>query len=186
MITLSRNWGWIALRGVAGLLFGVLTLMNPLISLATLVLLFGAYALADGVFTVVAAIANRREEPHWMALLLGGLVGIATGLITFFLPGITAIALLFLIAAWAVVTGIVEIVVAIKLRKVITGEWLLVVAGVLSVLFGVGLVLFPGPGALAVVLWIGAWAIVMGIMFIALALRLRSWNLAHAPATAVA
>jgi len=186
MITLSRNWGWIALRGVAGLIFGLLTLMNPLISLATLVLLFGAYALVDGVFTVVAAIANRRDEPHWVALLLGGLAGIATGLISFFLPAITAIALLFLIAAWAIVTGIAEIVVAIKLRKVITGEWLLVVAGVLSVLFGVLLVVFPGPGALAVVLWIGAWAMVMGIMFIALALRLRGWNRAHAPATAAA
>jgi uncharacterized membrane protein HdeD (DUF308 family) len=186
MITLSRNWGWIALRGVAGLLFGLLTLMNPLISLATLVLLFGAYALVDGVFTVVAAIANRRGEPHWVALLLGGLLGIATGVITFFWPGITAIALLFLIAAWTIVTGIAGIVVAIKLRKVITGEWLLVLVGVLSVLFGVGLILFPGAGALAVVLWIGAYALVMGVLLVALAFRLRGWNRSHAPATAIA
>ena len=186
MITLSRNWGWIALRGVAGLLFGLLTLMNAQISLATLVLLFGAYALVDGIFTVVAAIANRHDEQRWVALLLGGLVGIAAGLITFSMPGVTAIALLFLIAAWAIVTGIAGIAVAIKLRKVITGEWLLVVAGALSVLFGVGLVVFPGAGALAVVLWIGAWATVMGILLIALAFRLRNWNQAQLPATATA
>lgn len=186
MITLSRNWGWIALRGVAGLFFGLFTLMNPQISLATLVLLFGAYALVDGIFTVVAAIANRRDEPRWVALLLGGLVGIAAGLITFSMPGVTAIALLFLIAAWAIVTGIAGIAVAMKLRKVITGEWLLVVAGALSVLFGVGLVVFPGAGALAVVLWIGAWATVMGILLIALAFRLRNWNQAQLPATVTA
>ena len=179
METLSRNWGWVALRGVAALVFGLLTLVNPAISLVTLVYLFGAYALVDGLFTVVSAVVNRRGEPHWLALLIRGLFGIAAGLLTFVLPGITALALLYLIAAWAIVSGIAEVVVAIRLRKVITGEWLLALAGALSIVFGFFLVVYPGTGALAVVLWIGAYAAVLGVVLIALAIRLRSWDRAH-------
>jgi uncharacterized membrane protein HdeD (DUF308 family) len=173
---LARNWGWVALRGVAALLFGLLTLLNPGITLAVLVLFFGAYALADGVLRVFSAIANRRGEPHWVALLVGGLASIVVGVGTFLMPGVTAIVLLYFIAAWAIVTGAAEIATAIRLRKVMTGEWLLALAGVLSVLFGVLLIARPGVGALAVVLWIGAYAIVFGIMLIALALRLRAWG----------
>jgi uncharacterized membrane protein HdeD (DUF308 family) len=176
MEILARNWGWIALRGVAGVIFGVLTFINPAISLASLVLVFGAYALADGVFTVVAAIMNRRGERHWVAMLFGGIAGIAIGLLTFLMPGLTTLVLLYLIAAWAIVTGGAEIATAIRLRKVITGEWLLILAGVLSVAFGVVLIVYPGAGALTVVLWIGAYALVFGIMMIALSLRLRSWG----------
>jgi uncharacterized membrane protein HdeD (DUF308 family) len=176
MEILARNWKWIALRGVAGVIFGVLTFINPAISLASLVLVFGAYALADGVFTVIAAITNRRGERHWVAVLFGGIAGIAIGLLTFLMPGVTTLVLLYFIAAWAIVTGGAEIATAIRLRKVITGEWLLILAGVLSVLFGVVLILFPGAGALTVVLWIGAYALVFGIMMIALSLRLRSWG----------
>ena len=176
MEILARNWGWIALRGVAGVIFGVLTFINPAISLASLVLVFGAYALADGVFTVVAAVMNRRGERHWVAMLFGGIAGIAIGLLTFLMPGLTTLVLLYLIAAWAIVTGGAEIATAIRLRKVITGEWLLILAGVLSVAFGVVLIVYPGAGALTVVLWIGAYALVFGIMMIALSLRLRSWG----------
>jgi uncharacterized membrane protein HdeD (DUF308 family) len=176
MEVLTRNWGWFALRGVFGVIFGLLTFFNPAISLASLILVFGAYALADGVFTVIAAVMNRRGEPHWVALLIGGLAGIAAGLVTFVMPGVTALVLLYFIAAWAIITGVAEIVTAIRLRKVITGEWLLAFAGVLSLLLGVFLVVRPGAGALAVVLWIGAYALVFGIMMIALALRLRSWG----------
>ena len=182
MEILARNWRWIALRGVAGVIFGVLTFMNPAISLASLVLVFGAYALADGVFTVVAAIMNRRGERHWVAMLFGGIAGIAIGLLTFLMPGVTTLVLLYLIAAWAIVTGGAEIATAIRLRKVITGEWLLILAGVLSVAFGVVLIVYPAAGALTVVLWIGAYALVFGIMMIALSLRLRSWGkMAGAP-----
>src|SRR5918912_3707466 len=176
MDLLARNWGWMALRGVAALLFGVLTLFNPGITLAVLVLLFGAYALVDGIFTVVAAIANRRGEPHWVALLVGGLASIVVGVGTFLVPGVTAIVLLYFIAAWAIVTGAAEIATAIRLRRVMTGEWLLALAGVLSVLFGVLLIARPGAGALAVVLWIGAYAIVFGVVLLALAFRLRAWG----------
>jgi uncharacterized membrane protein HdeD (DUF308 family) len=176
MNLLTRNWGWIALRGVAALLFGILTLISPGISLAVLVLWFGAYAVADGVFTMVAAIANRRGEPHWMALLFGGLVSLAAGVITWLMPGITALVLVYIIAIWAIVRGVAEIATAIRLRQVMTGEWLLVLAGVLEVAFGVLLVLRPGVGALAVVLWIGAYAVVTGIVLIGLAFRLRAWG----------
>ena len=137
MNTLARNWGWVALRGVAALVFGLLTLFNPAISLATLVLLYGAYAFADGIFTIVSAIANRREEPQWGWMLFGGIAGIAAGVVTFLMPGITALVLLLFIAAWAIVTGVAQIVTAIRLHKVITGEWLLVCVGALPVLFGV-------------------------------------------------
>ena len=172
---LARNWGWVALRGVAALVFGLLTLFRPDISLAALVLLFGAFAFVDGAFTVVSAIANRRGEPHWVALLIGGIAGIAVGAITAFMPGITALVLLYFIAAWAIITGAAGIVAAIRLRKVITGEWLLALTGALSVAFGILLVVFPVAGALAVVLWIGAYATVLGILLILLAFRLRSW-----------
>ena len=176
MLMLARNWGWFALRGVAGVIFGLLTFMNPAISLASLILVFGAFALADGVFTVIAAIMNRRGEEHWVAVLLGGVAGIAVGLLTFLMPGVTTLVLLYFIAAWALMTGGAEIATAIRLRKVISGEWLLGLAGVLSVLFGLFLIVYPGPGALTVVLWIGAYAFVFGIMMISLSLRLRSWG----------
>ena len=176
---LTRNWGWVALRGVVALLFGLLTLWNPALTLATLLLLFGAYALVDGIFTVIAAITNRRGEPHWIALLIGGLAGIVIGVCTFFAPGVTATILLYFIAAWAVVTGIAQIMAAIRLRKVIHGEWMLALAGVLSVALGLFLFSRPAVGALAVVLWIGAYAVVMGIVLISLALRLRAWGREH-------
>jgi uncharacterized membrane protein HdeD (DUF308 family) len=114
-----------------------------------------------------------------VALMLSGVVGIVIGAVTYFMPNITALALLFLIAAWAIATGIMQIVAAIRLRKVIRGEWLLALAGVLSVLFGFFLAAAPGAGALAVTLWIGAYAILFGVLLIALAFRLRSWQHGH-------
>jgi uncharacterized membrane protein HdeD (DUF308 family) len=176
---LTRNWGWVALRGVVAVLFGLLTLFNPAITLLTLVLLFGAYALVDGVFMTVGAIANRRGEPRWAALLIGGLIGIGIGLVTLFRPGITAAVLLGVIAGWAILTGIAEIAAAIRLRKEITREWMLGLAGALAVAFGVLLIGYPGAGALAVALWIGAYAFVTGILLIALGFQLRSWARSH-------
>jgi uncharacterized membrane protein HdeD (DUF308 family) len=176
---LARNWPLVALRGVAAVLFGLLTMFQPGIGLAALVLLFGAYALADGILGVALVILHRNGERHWAAMLIGSILSIAAGVLTFFFPGITALALLFLIAAWAIVTGVAQIVTAVRLRKVITREWLLIVAGLLSVAFGVLLALFPGPGALAVVLWIGAYAFVSGTLLIVLAFKLRSWVRRH-------
>lgn len=175
----ERNWGLIALRGVAAIIFGLLALLNPVLSIALLILLFGAYALIDGIFTSIAAVANRHEEPHWIALLVSGIVGIAIGLITFFWPRLTALALLLLIAIWAIIMGIGEITAAIRLRRIISGEWVLLLTGIVSVVFGIVLFLFPGAGAVAMVLWIGAFAVVLGVLRVIFAFRLRGWQRAR-------
>jgi uncharacterized membrane protein HdeD (DUF308 family) len=173
---LARNWWVVALRGVAAIVFGVLTILNPALSLAALILLFGAYALVDGVFSVIAAVSGRRNEPRWMALLISGVLGVLIGALTFLMPGITALALLYIIAAWAVVRGILELAAAIQLRKVIEGEFWLILAGVTSVAFGALMFAFPGAGAIALLLWIGVFAIALGILLVALAIRLRGWQ----------
>ena len=142
----------------------------PGITLVTLVLLWGAYALADGIFNVVAFF--RVASHHW-ALLLEGVIGILAGIVTFALPAITAIVLLYVIAFWAIFTGIFEIIAGVRLRKAIANEWLLLVMGVLSLLFGALILFAPGVGALAIVLWIGAYAMVFGVFLLALAFRLR-------------
>ena len=170
--SLSRNWWAVSLRGLAGILFGIITFIAPGISLAALVLLFGAYAFADGVLAIVTAIRRRGNDRWWM-LLLEGLVGVGAGVLTLLWPGITALALLYVIAAWALVTGAFEIAAAIRLRKVITGEWILALSGILSIALGVLLIVAPGPGALAVVIWIGAYAFVFGVLLFALGLRLK-------------
>ena len=179
MEVLSRNWRWVVLRGVVAILFGIGALLWPGITLAALVLLFGAYAFMDGLLMIVWSIAHRRRESHWLTLIGGGLFGIAAGLVTLFWPGITAVALLVVIAAWAIATGTAMIVAAIQLRKAITGEWRLVLAGLLSVAFGVILIVRPGAGALAMMLWIGAYAIATGILLIGLGFRLRNWWRMH-------
>jgi uncharacterized membrane protein HdeD (DUF308 family) len=176
MEILARNWGWVLLRGIVALLFGVFTLFNPAIALMTLILLFGTYAFLDGVFMIVWAIANRRERPRWVALLVGGLLGIVIGIQTLVTPNITAVALLAIIATWSIIVGIAELVAAIKMRKMLTGEWMLMLTALASVAFGVFLFARPGLGALAVVLWIGAYAIFSGILLIVFAFRLRSWG----------
>lgn len=177
---LSRNWGWIALRGVVAILFGILALTRPGISLASLVLLFGVYSLVDGTFMVVSAIANRKGAPRWVSMLFGGVLGIIVGLVTFTWPGLTAVALLGIIAAWAIVTGVTEIVVAIRLRKEMTNEWALILAGTVAVAFGMFLFTRPLAGALAAIFAIGIYALISGILLVVLGFRLRSWGqLAH-------
>lgn len=178
--SLARNWWAVVLRGLAAIVFGIIAILAPGISLAALVLVYGAYAFADGILAIVTAI-RRHGTDRWWVLLLEGLAGIAAGLVTLFWPGITALVLLYIIAAWALVTGALEVAAAIRLRKAISGEWLLALSGILSIGFGVLLILFPGPGALAVVLWIGAYAIVFGALLLALGFRLRSLWTHHTP-----
>ena len=170
---LARHWWALALRGVFAVLFGLLTFLIPGITLLTLVLLFGAYAILDGIFDIISAVkAPGRHRP----LVLEGVVGIIIGILTFIWPGITTMVLLYLIAFWAIFTGILEIVAGIRLREVIANEWLLILMGVLSVLFGFLILIFPGAGALAIVIWIGAYALLFGIMLIALAFLLRRFR----------
>jgi uncharacterized membrane protein HdeD (DUF308 family) len=169
----SRYWWAIALRGVLAIVFGVLAFVWPGATLASLVLLFGAYAIVDGIASIVIGIREFGERERWWATLLGGVVSVGAGVITFMMPGITALTLLFVIAAWAIVRGILEIVAAVRLRHVIEGEWLLGLAGALSIAFGVFMIAFPGAGALAVVWWIAAYAIVLGLMLVALGFRVK-------------
>lgn len=170
----TGSWWALVLRGIAAILFGVLAFVWPAITLTALVFLWGAYALVDGIFALAAGIKTYGENKRWWVLLLEGLLSIVAGVLAFVIPGITALVLLILIASWAIVTGVFEIAAAIQLRKYITGEWLLALAGVASVLFGLALLFNPLAGALAVVWIIGAYAIVFGVLLIALGLRLHS------------
>jgi uncharacterized membrane protein HdeD (DUF308 family) len=163
----------LALRGLLAILFGLAAFLWPGLTLVVLVALFGAYALVDGVFAVIAGVTAAGEDERWWALLLAGIAGIAAGLVTFFWPGITALVLVYVIAAWALVTGALEIAAAVRLRKEIEGEWLLGLSGVLSVILGLMLVAWPDAGALAFVWMLGAYALVYGVLFIVLGLRLR-------------
>ncbi len=171
---LARSWWVFALRGVLAIIFGILALVSPGLTLLTLVLLFGAYALVDGVFAVIAGISSYGRSERWWVVVLEGVAGIIIGILTFIWPGTTALVLLYFIAVWALLTGILEIVAAIQLRRLITNEWMLILRGIASVIFGVLLFVFPGAGALGLIWLIGAYAIVFGILFIVLALRLRS------------
>ena len=173
---LARSWWRLLLRGLAAIAFGILTWLRPGISLAALVLLFGVYALVDGILGIWTALSGRHHQEYWWALLLSGLLGVGIGLLTFAAPGLTALGLLFYIAIWAIAKGLLEIVAAIRLRKEIRGEWLLILAGLASVLFGVLLVAQPGIGALAVLWLIAAYAVVYGIVLEVLAFKARSFE----------
>jgi len=174
--TLKLNWWLLALRGLVAVLFGVLAFMWPGATLITLVWLFGAFALVNGILSLVLAAKTPKGYPKVGSLILGGLLGILAALLAFVMPGITALGLLILIAAWAIVTGIMELVAAVRLRKIINNEWLLVLAGIASVVFGVILLFQPAAGALALIWLIGAWAFVFGILLMILAFRMRNWK----------
>lgn len=170
---LSRAWWVLMLRGAAAIAFGLLTWFQPKISLATLVLLFGIYAVADGGLAIWTALSGRREHDHWWLLLLRGVVGVAAGSLAFVAPGITALALLFYIAVWALATGVLEIALAIRLRKEIQGEWLLILAGLAAVLFGYFLLARPGEGALALLRTIAVFSVFFGGIFVLLGFKMR-------------
>jgi uncharacterized membrane protein HdeD (DUF308 family) len=174
VVVLAHNWWTLALRGVAAVIFGILAYLWPGITFTVLVLFFGAYALWDGVFALIGAFRTQGER-RW-ALVLVGLAGIAAGLVTFLWPGAATLAILTIIAAWAILTGIFEIIAAIRLREEIEGEWLLLLSGLLSVLFGIALAIWPAARLVAVTWMIGAYAIIFGILLILLGFRLRSWS----------
>lgn len=173
MDVLANNWKLIAARGLLGLLVGIVALWAPLSTMTAIVWIFGAYALLDGVTSLVSVASGRGARPWWM-LAAEGLVGVAAGIIAFLWPGITALALVYLVAVWAVGTGLLEVVAAVRLREMIRGEWLLGLSGMLSIGLGVLLALEPGVGAVVLVWWLGLYAIVFGGLLVALSLRLRT------------
>jgi uncharacterized membrane protein HdeD (DUF308 family) len=175
LFPVTARWWALVLRGLAAVAFGILTFVKPSISLLALVILWGAYALVDGVFAIVLSIRGARMVPGWGWLLAGGIVSIGAGVVAFAWPGITAVALLAVIAAWAVLTGIAQIVNAIRLRRHLRGEWMLAAGGILSIVFGVLLAARPAAGALAVTWLIGLYALLFGATLVGLGFRLRKW-----------
>jgi len=169
--TLAGNWWSLLVRGIAALLFGLVALFWPGPTLFVLIVFFGAYALVDGVFAIVAGIRGSGGR-RWL-LLAEGALGVLAGLVAFFYPGITALVLLYVIAFWAIFTGILKVVMAVSLRREIENEWLMILSGVLSVLFGVILAVLPGVGLLSMVWLIGIYAIIFGLALMALGFRVR-------------
>jgi uncharacterized membrane protein HdeD (DUF308 family) len=180
LLSLARNWWVLLVRGLLAILFGFFALAWPGPTLYLLVVMFGAFALVDGVFAIIAALAGRSGGIPWWALLVEGILSAAVGVATFGWPGLTELVLLYMIAFWSIATGVFEIVAAIRLRQVIAGELLLAIGGALSILFGFLLLIYPANGALAVVWLIGIYAILFGGMMVALSSRLRSiWKRHH-------
>lgn len=174
----GRYWWTFVLRGVIAIIFGVLAITWPGATIASLVLLYGAYALLEGILSVWSGISEYGERERWWMEILGGVLSIIVGIMTFAWPGITALALLYIIAFWAIFRGVLEVLAAIRLRKVIQGEFWLALAGIFSIVFGVILIARPGAGALALVTVIGGFAIAFGILLIVLGFRLKGFSTA--------
>jgi uncharacterized membrane protein HdeD (DUF308 family) len=168
------NWWMVALRGVAALAFGLFAFLLPGVTLATLLLWFGAFAVVDGALDLLSAVRGRAGvHPPWWAALARGVIGIAVGVVTFLWPALTAISLLYLVAAWALLTGVLEIGAALHLRGAGWGAGSLGLAGALSIAFGLALAFAPGPGIFALLWLVGAYATVFGVLLLALAFQLR-------------
>lgn len=173
-IALTRGWWLVVLRGVIAVLFGLAAFAWPTLTVQVLILLFGAYAFVDGVFAFVSMFHAIRDKMAWWTLALEGVAGVAAGVVAFLFPGLTGLFLLYTIAAWAIFTGIMEITLAVVMRKELTGEWMLALAGVLSVLFGVMLIAFPIAGILSIIAFIAAYSILFGVVLIGLGLWMRT------------
>jgi uncharacterized membrane protein HdeD (DUF308 family) len=173
---LARNWWSLAIRGIVGIAVGIVSFLWPGVTLAALVIFFGAYALIDGIVNLTGAVRAAEAHERWGVLLLEGMVGILAAVASVLWPAITALAFVYIIGAWAILTGVFEIGAAIRIRKYVTGEWLLAIAGVLSILFGVLILAVPLAGALVITLWFGAYAFLFGVVLLSLGLRLRRWR----------
>jgi uncharacterized membrane protein HdeD (DUF308 family) len=170
---LSSRWGWVVLRGVVAILFGLLAFSRPGVMSLTLLMLFAAYAFVGGIATIIAAARRERAGASWGALMLDGVLGIAVAIVAVLWPATALIAFVWVIAVWAIVTGALELASAVNLRKVIDHEWALGLAGALTIVLGVVLLLRPVVGAVVVVWWLGAWALAFGALMIGLGFRLR-------------
>lgn len=171
---LKRSWWALALRGVAAILFGLLAVMWPGITLLVLVGFFAAYAFITAAVSMYAAVKNRQSDKGWWLLLLLGLVAFASGVLSLIYPAVTALVLVLLMGANALVTGVLDIAMAVRLRKAIRNEWLLGLAGLVSIVFGAMVMIFPGAGAIAMVWLVSFYAVLTGVLLLALAVRMRS------------
>jgi uncharacterized membrane protein HdeD (DUF308 family) len=178
-LLLRRVWWVLVIRGVLGVLFGLLAFTHPGVTLAVLVAFFGAYALFDGIAAIIVAFRAPKEHVKVWPFVLEGIIGILAGILAFVYPLLTAVALETLVAAWALVTGIFELVAAFRLRHAIANEWLLGLTGVLSIIAGIVLFMYPVAGIASLVLIIGAYAFIFGILLIVLGIRIRSWGTHH-------
>ena len=177
MASLTKNWWLVVLRGVLALLLGLAAFVWPGLTLLVLITMFGIYALADGVVAIVTGIRQTKNSPRWWVFLLEGLIGIGAGVVALIWPYLATAVLLGIIAAWAIITGVFEIAAAIRLRREINNEWLLMLGGLLSILFGVALILQPAAGGVALIWLIGAYQLIFGVLLIALGFRLKNGQL---------
>lgn len=183
--TLVQNWWLFTLRGVLGIIFGILALIFPGPTILSLVLLFSAYMLVDGIFGIISAVrAIRRKEDRWGLLIFEGLLDIATGVVAFLWPGLTVVAFVWLIAAWAIVSGGLMTAAGFRLN-IEHGRWWLVLGGLLSLAYGVLLIITPLIGAVVFTWWLGAYALVFGVALVIFSLKLRSRQHERVSPTAV-
>lgn len=173
---LARNWWSLVIRGIVGIAVGIASFLWPGVTVSALVIVFGAYAFIDGVVNLTGAVRAAEAHERWGVLLLEGIIGILAAAATVLWPAVTTLALVFIIGAWAILTGVAEIGAAIRIRRHVTGEWLLAIAGVLSILFGILILAVPLAGALVIALWFGAYAFIFGVVLSSLGLRLRRWR----------
>jgi len=171
--TYSRYWLSFVSRGFIAVLFGLVALLLPGVTLDILVLLVGAFFFMDGILSIISFFRTDRKVQHWWLSLFEGLAGVLIGIMTFLWPGITLVAVIFIIAFWALITGILELWAAIRLRRVISGEWFLGLSGLISVLFGIVLLARPGLGAVALAWLLGIYAIFFGILLLFLGVKLK-------------
>lgn len=177
MMNLVRNWWLVVLRGVLAILFGLITFLWPGVTWLALILMFGVYAIIDGIFAITAGVVGSKFSPRWWMFLLEGIISLAAGVIAILRPGFASVVLIAVIAIWAILTGILEIAAAVRLRREITNEWMLAFAGFVSIVLGVVLFFQPVAGGLVITLMIGAYALIFGIMLVMLGLRLRKWDI---------
>jgi uncharacterized membrane protein HdeD (DUF308 family) len=170
---LAKNWWAVGIRGVIGILFGLVALFLPGATMLSLVLVFAAYAFVDGVFAIVSAVRAARERERWGYLLLEGIVDIAAAAVAVLWPGITVVAFVFVVAFWAIFTGVLELMAAFRL-DFIDGRGWLIFGGIVSVLYGVLLIVAPMIGAVVLTWWLGAYALVFGVCLVVLAFKLRA------------
>lgn len=174
MLKLYGTYWWsFFFRGLLAIIFGLIAVFMPVLTMGAIAILVAAFLFMDGVFALYAALRGRLLATRWWLLLLEGVAGVAIGTITVFWPGLTLLAIVYFIGAWALVTGVLEIAAAIRLRHEMEGEWLLGLGGLLSILFGLILFFSPGVGALALIWLIGIYALFYGVSLIVLGIRLR-------------